>query len=175
MTDDDLVEAVRARVADRELPPPATPEDVAAVEAAVGHPMPQLLRRLYLEVANGGFGVWECLSLTDTGNWFSDERDMIEAHRQFSTEGDSSNAATLQGIVPLMDRGCCMWTLIDFSTADGRVWDWDANDCCVLVPTTLTLARWLTGWLEGWIVPGPYSEFRIHADDCGTGQPSAAS
>lgn len=71
MTDDELVEAVRARVADRDLPAPATPEDVAAVERAVGRPMPQLLRRLYLEVADGGFGVWECLSLTDNGEWSS--------------------------------------------------------------------------------------------------------
>lgn len=70
---------------DRDLPPPAMPEDVAAVERAVSRPIPQLLRRLYLEVANGGFGVWKCLSVTDTGNWFSNERDMIEAHRLFST------------------------------------------------------------------------------------------
>jgi hypothetical protein len=175
MTDDELVEVVRTRVADRHLPPPAMPEDVAAVERAVGRPMPQLLRRLYLEVANGGFGVWECLSLTDTGNWFSDERDMIEAHRLFSAKDDSDIPATPEGVVPLMDRGCCMWTMIDFSTPEGRVWDWDANDCCVLVPTTLTLARWLTGWLEGWIVPGPYSRFRIHADGCPDRQPSVSS
>ena len=62
MTDDELVDAVHARVADRAPPPPATPEDAAAVEAAVGRPMPELLRRLYLESAHGGFGVWERLS-----------------------------------------------------------------------------------------------------------------
>ncbi|MEU0600878.1 DUF4240 domain-containing protein [Streptomyces sp. NPDC006393] len=175
MTDDELVEAVRTRVADRDLPSPATPDDVAAVERAVGRPMPPLLRRLYLEVANGGFGVWECLSLTDTGNRFSDERDMIEAHRLFSMKDDSGIPAIPEGVVPLMDRGCSMWTMIDFSTPEGRVWDWDANDCCRLVPTTLTLARWLTGWLEGWIVPGPYSPFRIHPDDCPDRQPSVSS
>ncbi|MFJ4512462.1 DUF4240 domain-containing protein [Streptomyces sp. NPDC088816] len=174
MTDDELVEAVRTRVADRDLPPPATPEDVAAIEREVRHPMPQLLRRLYLEVANGGFGVWQCLSLTDTGNWYSDEQDMIEAYRRFSSK-DGTDAPAPAGIIPLMDRGCCMWTMIDFSTAEGRIWDWDPNDCCVLVPTTLSFARWLTGWLEGWIVPGPYSPFRIHADGCPDRQPQAAS
>lgn len=67
-----------------------------------------------------------------------------------------------------------MWTMIDFSTPEGRLWDWDADDHCVLVPTTLTLARWLTGWLEGWMVPGPYSPFRIHADGCLDRQPTAS-
>jgi hypothetical protein len=59
MTDDELIEAVRAAVADRGLPPPASPTDVVRAEDAIGYPMPQLLRRLYLEVANGGFGIWE--------------------------------------------------------------------------------------------------------------------
>ena len=42
--------------ADRALPPPATAAALDDVEAQLGLPLPALLRRLYLEVADGGFG-----------------------------------------------------------------------------------------------------------------------
>jgi hypothetical protein len=35
---------------------PATPEDVQATEQALGFALPPLLRAVYLQVANGGFG-----------------------------------------------------------------------------------------------------------------------
>ncbi|WP_406295675.1 hypothetical protein [Streptomyces sp. NBC_00624] len=37
MTDDELIAAARSHARDAELPGPAVPEDVAAVERAVGH------------------------------------------------------------------------------------------------------------------------------------------
>lgn len=85
MTEDELIEAVRAAVSDRGLPPPASPADVARAEAAIGHTLPHLLRRLYLEVADGGFGIWQCVSLTDNGEWYSDEQDIIEVHRSWAS------------------------------------------------------------------------------------------
>jgi hypothetical protein len=36
--------------------PPATSAQVAEVEHVLGHPMPELLRRMYTEIALGGFG-----------------------------------------------------------------------------------------------------------------------
>ncbi|MDX6329418.1 MAG: hypothetical protein QOI83_1801 [Streptomycetaceae bacterium] len=56
MTDDEVVEAVRALAQAGRLPNSATPEAVAEAEEVIGFPLPPLLRRLYLEVANGGFG-----------------------------------------------------------------------------------------------------------------------
>ncbi|MFI6875492.1 SMI1/KNR4 family protein [Streptomyces sp. NPDC050400] len=145
MTDDDLVLAVRAQVADRELPEPASADDVGVVEQVVGHPMPQLLRRLYCEVANGGFGAWDVVSLTDTGDWFSDCADITEAYSNFA---DPENPLP-SGIVPLMD--------------------WDPNLCCrehALAPLSQSLAEWLTDWLNGAMPDGPYPN-RVHvAQDC---------
>ncbi|MET7828946.1 SMI1/KNR4 family protein [Streptomyces sp. NPDC005386] len=161
MTDDELIAAVRAAVCARDLPPPASPADIARAEAVIGAAFPPLLRRLYLEVADGGFGIWPVLSVTDNGEWFSDEQDIMEAHRQWA-----SNPVKPPGVVPLMDRGCAMWTLVDFTTPEGRIWDWDPHQCCVLVPTILSLKEWLAGWLDGRIEPGPYLHVRIHAEDC---------
>lgn len=48
-------------------PPPANPGVVAAAEAEVGFRLPDLLRRMYLEVANGGFGPFYGLLGLDGG------------------------------------------------------------------------------------------------------------
>ncbi|MGI5414021.1 SMI1/KNR4 family protein [Streptomyces chartreusis] len=140
MTDDELIAAVRERVAHQDLPGPPSVDAVRAVEMLVGQPMPPLLRRLYLEVANGGFGPWEVVSLTDTGDWFSDCADLAEAYTEFA----DPESPLPPGIVPVMDRGGAMWALIDFRTADGQMWDWDPNLCCMehaLAPLGQSLAE----------------------------------
>ncbi|WJY50240.1 SMI1/KNR4 family protein [Streptomyces chengbuensis] len=165
MTDDDLVAAVRAYAADQELPGPASSEDVTAFERIVGHPMPQLLRRIYLEVSNGGFGPAEVVSLTDTGDWFSDCEDIAMAYRELA----DPERGIPPGIVPLMDRGCAMWALIDFKTADGQMWDWDPNLCCkehALAPLGQSLAGWLTDWLHGSMPDGSYPHRELSARNC---------
>ncbi|MFF4274086.1 hypothetical protein [Streptomyces sp. NPDC001536] len=45
MTDDEIIHRIREQDAPGELPPPAPPEVVAELEAAVGHAMPPLLKR----------------------------------------------------------------------------------------------------------------------------------
>ncbi|MGW0422766.1 SMI1/KNR4 family protein [Streptomyces sp. NPDC003015] len=162
MTDDELVLAVRTHVADRELPGPSAAEDVTAFERVVGHPMPELLKRMYLEVANGGFGPWRAVSLTETDDWFSDCADITEAYHAFVAPDD----VLPPGLVPLMDRGCGMWALIDFRTADGQMWDWDPNGCCIghaPAPLGQSLAQWLTAWLHGEAQEGSYP-YRLLAD-----------
>jgi hypothetical protein len=165
VTDDDLIMAVREHIAGRGLPDPASGEDVAEVERLVGHPMPQLLRRLYLEIANGGFGPWQVVSLTDTGNWFSDCADIAMACQQFA----APDHPLPSGIVPLMDRGCAMWAMIDFRTADGQMWDWDPNLCCLphaLAPLEQSLAQWLTDWMRDTMSQGPYPHRELATKDC---------
>jgi len=39
-----------------EIGPPASREQIERCEAALGFPLPELLRRLYAEIGNGGFG-----------------------------------------------------------------------------------------------------------------------
>ncbi|MGH4031337.1 hypothetical protein ACQB60_20655 [Actinomycetota bacterium Odt1-20B] len=59
MTDDEVVEELRERARALSLPAPATEAAVTEAELVIGFPLPPLLRRLYLEVANGGFGPGE--------------------------------------------------------------------------------------------------------------------
>ena len=166
VTDDELILATRARVAGRGLPGPASAEDVTRFELIVGHPMPELLKRVYLEVANGGFGPSKVLSLTDTGKWFGDRADIAMAYDDFAADPDHPLPP---GIVPLMNRGCAMWTLIDFRTADGQMWDWDPNLCCLphaLAPLEQSLAQWLTDWLHDVMPDGPYPHRELSSREC---------
>jgi SMI1 / KNR4 family (SUKH-1) len=52
---DEFAEAMSTPV-ESELPPPATLEELERAEEALGFALPPLLRRVYGEVANGGFG-----------------------------------------------------------------------------------------------------------------------
>jgi hypothetical protein len=93
--------------------------------------MPTLLRRLYLEVANGGFGPdGSVLSLTDTGEWYSDEESLLQFVRDWRPAPESE--APLQPLhVPLLvTLGWPIWWHVDFSTPEGRMWGWDPNARC---------------------------------------------
>lgn len=60
--------------------PPATPAQVAAAEARLGSPLPPLLKRIYLEVANGGIGpdYYALFRITDLRGDTQDDRTLQE-------------------------------------------------------------------------------------------------
>jgi len=49
---------------------PASPEHLDVTEARLGYPLPPLLRRLYVDVANGGFGPGEGITGAHGGYWY---------------------------------------------------------------------------------------------------------
>ncbi|UNM15921.1 hypothetical protein J4032_34600 [Streptomyces formicae] len=105
------------------------------------------------------------MSLTDTGDWFSDCEDIAMAYREVA----DPERGLPPGLVPLMDRGCAMWAFIDCRTSDGQMWDWDPNLCCqghALAPLEQTLAEWLTDWLRGTMPDGPYTHRELAARGC---------
>ncbi|MFJ4985625.1 hypothetical protein ACIP9H_17700 [Streptomyces sp. NPDC088732] len=115
----------------------------------VGHPMPALLRRLYLEVANGGFGPDGVLSLTDTGKWYSEEESLLRCVREIKSDPEF---LYLLHTPPLMTLGCAIWWHVDFRTPEARMWGWDPNALCErhrFFEERFTLAQWLENWLEG--------------------------
>jgi hypothetical protein len=58
-------------------------------------------------------------------------------------------------VVPLLAWGCAIWSLVDYSTPEGRMWGWDPNQHCpdqghALFSEDLTLAERLCGgWTDG--------------------------
>jgi len=164
MDQDDLPRRLRAwaRTQHAALPGPATAEQVAAAEGRIGFPLPPLLRRLYREVANGGFGpdTWELVPLAEL-------------------------RPTWPGrMVTVMDVGCAMASVVDCSDAAGQVLLMDPNAYAMDDPRAWsldapTLAQWLEAWIDGtswlceqddvdiddipWPVPWPDAAARLAA------------
>lgn len=140
------------------LPRPAvaTVDAVQAVEEAIGCPLPPLLRRLYLEVANGGFGPHEggilgapgYQGLTYHGDW----DDLLDVHRAF---GSGPGAHAPRHMLWLYNWGCAIWSLVDCSRREGVMWVWDPNGAEQPSPGNslfcqgIFLAEWLAAWLHG--------------------------
>jgi len=148
------VEARRQGLLDR-LPPlaPASQADVDQIEGMLGHSMPSLLRRLYLEVGNGGWGPgYGVLGLTgghrdDLGKTAVDL--FVDAHQ----DPQSTWRFLPGGLLPLCHRGCAIYSFTDCSTPDGRIWAWDPNpgptDGSALFDQGLNLVDWLARWVAG--------------------------
>jgi len=125
---------------------PASLAAVEEVEAIAGHPLPEFLRRLYLQIGNGGFGPGYGLAgLRDghaVGGWTA-LTSLVQGRRVV----DSGPTAPFL----LCDWGCAITNVVDLK--DGQIWGNDPNPSPSNVshsfPQYLTVAQWFAKWLEG--------------------------
>ncbi|MGI5521505.1 hypothetical protein ACQEUX_11160 [Micromonospora sp. CA-259024] len=115
---------------------PAPPAAVVEAEELAGRPLPSLLRRLYLEVGNGGFGPgYGLLGLRD-------------GHR---TGGLDALTGLQGGVLTLCEWGCGISS--ELNLADGRIWGCDPNPApdgvsCTF-PQQMTIVDWFAKWVGG--------------------------
>ena len=126
---------------------PASPAVVTEAEELAGRPLPSLLRRLYLEVGNGGFGPgYGLLGLRD-------------GHQ---TGNINALSGLKGGVLTLCEWGCGISSELDLT--DGQVWGYDPNPApdgvsCTF-PQYMTVVDWFSKWVEGtlyqpWLVQDP--------------------
>jgi hypothetical protein len=154
----DLGRAMRTPVA-TDLPAVASTESVAAAEAALGASLPPFLRRVYTEVADGGFGPGGGLLRLESA---------VAAYRRMATgeelpRGRSWPAALL----PVVERDPG-FSCVDCSTPAGRVVDWDPEELAEYSGET-AFGRSFTeeapsteAWLETWV--GGRTQAEEHAE-----------
>ncbi|MGW5431980.1 hypothetical protein ACWET9_33030 [Streptomyces sp. NPDC004059] len=142
MTDDEVVETVRAVARTRTLPPPAGPDAVADAEQVIGFRTPPLLRRLYSEVANGGFGPNDGILGVSGGHAQGNFYDIAELYQ----DGPDPSGRIPAGLVLIYDWGCTIWSLVDFRDPAGHMW---CNHQGELWAQGITLAEWLIGTSAG--------------------------
>jgi hypothetical protein len=147
-------EHLRARAAGllEKLPPPTAPASRAAVEQTerhLGYPLPRLLRRLYLEVGNGGFGPgYGLIGLGEAERAGNRGDDLQGAPWQ---RAGSASAALLA----VCSWGCGIYSLVDCASAEARMWAWDPNPVApadlgkALLKEELSLCQWLGRWVNG--------------------------
>jgi hypothetical protein len=153
LTDDELVRAIRGTSRNAALPAPAELSAVEEAEARIGFAIPPLLRRLYLEVANGGFGPRGDVVGVRGGDYRGLFVDVVEGYELFWSDPDHPGPP---GMVPVLDWGCALYALIDFTDPTGPVWgwDWDPDTEQGLIPMGIDLAAWLSDSLRGeWMLP----------------------
>ncbi|MFE5193399.1 SMI1/KNR4 family protein [Streptomyces sp. NPDC056601] len=154
MTDDELFEAVRARVgagrptdeiSDVMAPEPASLSAVEEVERVVGLPLPPLVRRLYLEVADGGIGPFRGIYAL---------REESAASGMLTAYIEGLNAVLDPVDPPLLPAGVLFFcplhemsvVLLDVRHPEGQMWWWEEGDRHKL---DLTFPQWLEAWLGG--------------------------
>ena len=99
------------------LRPPATEADLARVEGELGFVLPLSLRRVYTEVADGGFGPGEGIEPLDG---------VLAAYRELRTGSVlPRDRAWPEGLLPVVERDPG-WDCVDART--GRVIAWDPED-----------------------------------------------
>lgn len=128
------------------LPPllPATREAVEEAEARIGHPLPALLRLLYLEIGNGGFGPGYGILGVRGGH--PDDRGATAV----DLLGDYEVPRTT--LLPVCHWGCAIYSLVDCASTEGWMWGFDPNpgeDDLDFFPEKVTFTDWLGRWTSG--------------------------
>jgi hypothetical protein len=101
------------------LPGPADPAAIASLERSLGVALPPFLRRVYLEVADGGFGPGAgLLGVAAAGAAYARMREGSELPR---------GRAWPDALLPVVERDPGFYC-VDCTSPEGRVVDWDPEE-----------------------------------------------
>lgn len=152
MNMNDLLSAVRDRIVEPKLRvdlsssrtpplyPMATTAALDAAEDAIGSALPELLRRLFSEVENGGFGPGAGLVGVEGGHTDVDGRTLGASYAALRSRGWP------EGVLPLCDLGDAAWSCLDGRSSDHRILTMNQGE---VTQTTFTLSSWLAAWVSG--------------------------
>ena len=132
------------------LPAPADPAALDRAEATLGFALPPFLRRVYLEVADGGFG---------PGSGLLGVGALVAAYQRLRG-GDELPRGRMwpERFLPVVERDPGNYC-VDASTTDGRVVDWDPEElgessgekafARSFSDEAPSVEAWLTTWVGG--------------------------
>jgi len=136
---------------------PVSPATVAQAEKDLGFPLPPLLRELYLQIGDGGFGPGYGLYKLTGGE--TDLAAVVPNHRM-ATDPDLPEPYNTWRAKHLMlvDWGCNIYSAVDCASAEGTVYRYnlDRYDDETSGPVrdygileAASLGEWLERWMEG--------------------------
>jgi hypothetical protein len=124
------------------LPSVASADLVFDTEEVLGFRFHPLLKRLYLEIANGGFGPgYGLIRLGGPNDVDKEPAALPSSYVSFRTGNWPDR------LLPLWDWGCTIWSCIDLSSADGVLVTHD--DMGGPTITEYNLHSWLSSWVSG--------------------------
>jgi hypothetical protein len=140
--------------------PPVTAEEVAQTEMKLGFELPSLLRRLYLEVGNGGFGPGYGLFPLNAFHPSTDS--LVTAYlgmRSMSqkdidehwTDEEEKPSLWPECVLMICDWGCNIYSCLNCASPDLPILRMDSN-VNFLVEWAIeasSLQQWLEAWQDG--------------------------
>lgn len=158
--------------------PPVTMVDLIEAEAKLGFPLPPLLKSLYCEVGNGGFGPGYGLFKLTLDRAVDDKYDhaLVDTYLALHPVGDKAWSLSPgeeraegpqptgydeypQQVLMICEWGCNIYSFLDCSSPEYRVLRKDHNySLTEHVLECPSFHQWLEAWLAG--VPLFYSCFR---------------
>jgi hypothetical protein len=134
---DELIEAIRHRLLTKATDlgalshptlKPTNHSEVAEEERRLGFQIPPLMKRLYTEVGNGGFGPG--YGLIGLRNGIPDDlgKTALEIYQQFRVAGsEEPNWKWPEGLLPICHWGCAIVSCVDCADPNFRMRIFDPN------------------------------------------------
>ena len=152
----ELIEALRRRIddagravdhrfdSDHRVAPPVDAEELASAESGLGFGLPDALREIYLNVANGGFGPGYGLLGVVSGTTDDLGNTADSLYTLFAqTDPDDPKWSWRFQVVPFCYWGCAVYSCI---TPEGMVIGFDEGEW---VEEEIPLDDWFEAWLAG--------------------------
>lgn len=148
---------------------PATSRLVGSSEKKLGFPLPQLLRRIYLEVGNGGFGPFYGFLGLDGGAGFEGGRTLLAKYKELrNLKSENRLWKWPNRLLPLCSFGCGCWVCIDCKDPKLRLFMFDPNtleeelegdDAKVNWASAFwNMGEFFLSWLDGWLKGKAFKE-----------------
>ena len=163
---DDLVALIRQRLSSKRLDDgtsggqafePASAKAIAEAEKSLDFALPLVLKRVLLEVGNGGFGPGHGLLGVRGGATDEHGNSLVDLYDGLSAANpDDPGWRWPERLVPLCPWGDSTYSCVDCSVPEGRLVTYDANGYQpgtdlerLFTPQHMAVDAWLRLWAEG--------------------------
>jgi hypothetical protein len=146
---EDIVKQLAAHISalnPAEICPPASEEQVRRAEAELGFQIPPLLRSIYLNVGNGGFGPGYGIIGVGAGGHRSDLGTLVQTREEIKRGADYLGLEWQDSLLPFCGWGCNIFSCVDGNDPGGRI---IRSDECGIEQVNYNLDTFFQMWLDG--------------------------
>ncbi|HEY8750310.1 MAG TPA: SMI1/KNR4 family protein [Tepidisphaeraceae bacterium] len=123
---------------------PATSGAIGEAERSLGFPIPELLKAIYLEVGNGGFGP-DYGIIGVRGGHASSAGTLVETLEDMIRGAEYLGGTWERHILPFCDRGCASFTCVDCKDSSHPIF---GAEECVAHPMRYDLSTFFRRWVS---------------------------
>ena len=132
-----------------QLPPTTSMGKVAEVEKKLGFALPELLRRFYTEIADGGFGPGYGLTGIESDRNSYLNGNLAESYEYYLRASDTEFGAPWQPkLLPILTWGCGILSCVDCADSAYPVYYLDPGDHCLDDPNLEVTIEHADGTVE---------------------------